>query len=233
MAHEPVATSARKAMTTEDRATMGLDALDSPERRSWESTLEEARSSGIPEKAQRIASEVNAKPRALSDTETAGLVVDATRLKNEHRELTEKIGKATDPGEVATLSAEVGRVADEFDSLSRALRVSGTEKGRALAAQKLTIDQDFNLLSLKSRAKAAKGADLSPKESAQIEGLTRKLDATNTRVAELEKQLTEQAAERAIRRHAAGRRGLTHQARTAEFSGLLAEAKALLKAGCR
>lgn len=230
---EPVPTSARKAMVDSDREAMGLDILDSPERRSMEAMYADAKAQGIPEKADRIAAEVNAKPRALSDTETAGLVVRTTALKNEHRALTEKVGASTDPADIATNAAEARRVEQEFDALTTALRVSGTEKGRALASQKLTLDQDFNLLVVKNRAKVAKGAALSPAESKRLETLTTQLQESQAKVTELETAMQEQIAERAVRRHAAGKRATNHQARTADFGSLLAEAKALIKAGCR
>lgn len=196
LSEEPVSTSARKAQMTEDRAALGLDELDGPDRRSWQTALDDAKAKGLPEQASQLAAELNDKPRALNDTETAGLVVRAADLKNQHAKLSDQIGKATDPTDVADLSAQVGRIEQDFDSLSRALRSSGTEKGRALASQKLTIDQNFDLLAVKTRAKAAKGSALSPAESQHLETLTKKLEATTARVAELEKTVSEQAKPR-------------------------------------
>lgn len=225
-------TSARKSMTEADREAMGLDTLDSPVRRSWEKALDDARAEGIPERASRIAAEVNAKPRSLSDTETAGLVDRATALKNEHAALHEQIGKATDSAEIATKAAEARRIEEEFDTLTAALRKSGTEKGRALASQKLTLDQDFSLVAVKNRAKAAKGKALSEAESARLSSLTKELESTTKRVAELEQQMREQTAERAVRRHASHRK-MAPEAREAEFGALLGRTRELLKKGCR
>jgi t-SNARE complex subunit (syntaxin) len=117
--------------------------------------------------------------------------------------------------------------------MTEALRKSGTEKGRALAAQKLTLNQDFDLMSVKAMARANKGGKaLTPEETAAFEEATTKLDAATKRVAELEAKLKNQTAERAIRQHKAANRDVTAEARKRGFTDLLNEAKALLDAGC-
>jgi hypothetical protein len=230
---DPNTTSARKAQMAQDREAMGLDVLNSPERRSWQKAMDDATQEGIPDRAMQIAEEVNAKPRSLSDTETAGMVVQASKLKSEHAALMRDISVATDTADIQTKGAELNRIEQHFDQLSRALRVSGTEKGRALAAQKLTIDQNFDLVSVKSRAKAAKGGNLSVKESAQLTELTTKLNEQTARVAELESKMNEQIAERALREVKVQRRSYTKPAREAELSDLYQRAKVLLANGCK
>ena len=227
-------TSARKADMAVDREAMGLDALDSPSRRSWETDLNNAKKKGGPaDRAMRIVAEVTDNPRALSSEETAGLVVHGTSLKNAHKNLMREIAATDDPAALAHKAAELERVESEFDALSQALRSSGTEKGRALAAQKLTINQDYELASVLSRAKAAKGENLTPYERGKIEMLTKKLEESNARVAELETKMGDQVSERAIRRHKATNRGMKPEAHKATFDSLLADALRLVKAGCR
>lgn len=188
----PDSTSARKVQMAGDREAMGLSGLDSPARRSWQTALDTAQAQGVPDRAMRIAAEVNETPRSLSDVETAGLVVHATKLKSEHAALTEEIGKATDPADIQTKAAEANRIEQEFDTLSQALRSSGTEKGRALASQKLTLNSDYQLVTVLNRAKTAKGGDLKPAERAQFDTLTKRLEETTTKLAEVEKQSEQQ-----------------------------------------
>lgn len=223
-------TSARNAMMAEDRKALGLDAHDSPERRGWQAALDTAVARGIPERARDIAAEVIAKPRPLTDIETAGMVHAATTLKNQHRALMDEIGATTDPAEIQGKAAEAGRIEAEFDSLSTALKQAGTEQGRSLASRKLTLDQDYSLVAMKSRAKAAKGAELTPAESAKITELSKQMEQANKRLAEVEKQLAESRAEQTIKRESGRRR--TKPTRDAEFKSLLAEAKSLLEKGC-
>jgi hypothetical protein len=232
---EPPTTSARQAQMDEDRAALGLDTLNSPERRTWEAALQGARDEGIPDRALRIAAEVNAEPRALSDVETAGLVVHAAKLKNEHKAAMRRVAEAKDPADVAAASAEANRIQDEFDALSTALRTSGTEKGRALAAQKLTIDQDLSLVAMKAQAKAATGRALTAAESAKIEALSKQMDEQAAQIAELERKLADQVAQRALQ-HARTRTRSKKRTKgdlDAEFDTLIAQTKALLKAGCK
>lgn len=227
----PEMTSARKVDMDRDRASLGLDVLDSPDRRSWRSVLESAQKGDVTERANRLVGEVTQQPRALSDSETATLVVRGADLKNQHAAIMQKIGKATDPAEVATLSAEANRIEAEFDSLSAALRMSGTEKGRALAAQKLTINQDFELVSVLNRAKAAKGAELTAKQRAKIEALTKRLEESDAKVRQLESRIKRLTAQRAVRQTHANRFG-GKPAPQAHIEAMYAKAEALLKAGC-
>lgn len=224
-------TSARNAMMAEDRAALGLDALDGPERRSWQAALDTAVADKVPERALGIAAEVNAKPRALSDVETAGLVHRASTLKTEHRAIGERISKASDEASRLEAVAELTRVEAEFDALSTALQKTGTEQGRALASRKLALAEDYSLVAIKTRAKAAKGRALSPEETAKLTELSNKLEAASSRLTELEKTVAEAKAERAIRRHSAARRA-DPKTRDANYSALLGRAKDLLAKGC-
>lgn len=223
-------TSARNAMMAGDRKALGLDTLDGPERRSWAAALDTAVERKIPDNALRIAAEVATSPRSLSDVETAGLVHKANTLKNEHRAALEGVDKLKDPADIQFKAAEASRIEAEFDAISTALKHSGTETGRALAARRLTIDQDHSIIALKSRLKAAKGAPLSEKENARIEDLSRQLEERDRKIESMQKLADEQQAERTIKRHAGRKRGA--QSRDEEFTSLVAKAKSLLGQGC-
>lgn len=227
----PETTSARVADITRDRkALLGLDAMNSPERRTWKTALDTARTQGLdrPDKAMRLAGEVAAKPRALSDVETAGLVQHAATLKLEHADIVKRVRDMDDRAELVSNAAEALRIEQEFDTLTTAIRKSGTEKGRALASQKLTLDSDLDLVSVLSRAKVAKGKNLTAKERAAFEKLTKELEAANERVKSLEIQVREQTASRALRKHRATKR----KSEPEERAALLNEVRELLKAGC-
>ena len=62
-------------MLNEDRHAMGLDVIDSKDRRSWEQALEQARDQGIPEQAMRIAAEVLARPDIVKRLEDMGVAL--------------------------------------------------------------------------------------------------------------------------------------------------------------
>lgn len=219
-------------MTERDRQAMGLDALDGPERRSWAKDMKEAMRRKLPERALADAHDVIANPRALDSTETAGMVIEANKIKVAHENLRRELDAATDDGAKMGLAEQLVRAEQDFDTITTALRKSGTEKGRALASQKLTLDKDFSLVSVKARAKTAKGEALTPAESARFERMTSELKAKDARIAELEKAHSEGIAERAVKRREPGRRRSPAE-RDQAVRDLTAKAKALLKAGCR
>ena len=221
-------------MTAADREAMGLGAMDNPGRRGWEEALDTAREKGFNKKetALALAEDVNARPRAFDDVETAGLVEAANDLKKRHAELMQGVDKLTDRAEIFVRAAEIDRVETDFDNLTQALRKSGTEKGRALASQKLTLNADNQLVSVLNRAKVKKGAELSPAERAKFEDLTKRLEERSARVTELEKQIAETQAEQTVKRHAGRKRAMPAKAREAEYASLLDKAKKLIAEGC-
>lgn len=228
----PSVTSARQAMIADDRKALGLDEMASTERKGWQKSLSNANKKGIPDRAMRIAQEVNETPRALDDEETAGLVVRAARLKNEYKNLMTEINKADDAG-MKSLSAEAERIEAEFEILSRAIHLSGTEKGRALVAQKLTINQDYNLISVKSRAKAAKGKALTVDESQRLTEATNQLEQANTKIVELERQINEMSAKRAIKERGIKRYSkMSLEQKDVELNQDIKRLNELIEAGC-
>ena len=191
-------TSARQEHTDADREPMGLDVLPSPSRVEWQQNLDEAKEQRVPEKALRIAGEIQAAPRALSATETAGLVIRAVELKAEHRGLVNEMRDLDDKADLRAKAEEIRRVQEEFDLITDGLRKSGTEKGRALAAQKLTINQDFDLITVTNRAKAARGKALSVGIDKRFAMLTEALEDAVARVGTLKKDIASRDAVRAI-----------------------------------
>lgn len=230
----PKVTSARQKSVDEDRKSLGLKEINSTSRRTWETALKQAKKDKIPAKAQRIASEVNETSRPLSDIETAGLTTRMAELKNEHAEIQKEIGKLKDEVDIQTKAAEAERIEQEFDSLSRAVKLNGTQAGRALAAQKLTINQDFDLISVLNRAKTAKTKALSQKESVKFKNLTSELDKANKRIDDLSLEVNEIKAQKFVRRRrtATEFKRMTLIEKDADLARLTAKTNELLKIGC-
>lgn len=192
---EPSTTSARNAQMSSDRESLDLPELPPAERKSWRTSLENAK----PERAGLLADEVLTKPRALNDEETASLVVRAQEIKNEHSRVMKEIGDAKDTDTIQTKRAQADALQREFDRLTAATKASGTEKGRTLAAQKLTINQDFDLVSVKQRMKAAKGRELTPEENKRYGDMVAERDQAiidrdkaieNARTANLQREIS-------------------------------------------
>ena len=228
--------SPKHAIILQNREVMGVGGVNSKQRQTNEKQLRDAIDQGVPERATRIAAEVNADPRVLTPIESAGLTVAYVQRMNEHAELTKEAVEATDPVEAATKSAEALRVEQEYDNITRALFLSGSERGRALQSQKLTINRNYDLVSVLNRAKIARkagGKDLSKGDRAQIESLVRKLEAADQAYAEKESEYNELLASRAVRL------GVTQNLRTmnikqkdADLNRLNERLETLLNEGC-
>jgi hypothetical protein len=176
-------TAAKNLSMDRDRELLDLPELPDATRRGWQSALETARTNGVPGRASRLAAEIAADPRALSDVETAGMVVRAAELKNEFAGQLQAMQADPDSGNSQFHAAEANRIQEEFDLLSQSLRLSGTEAGRALAARKLTLDADLSLLPVLSRAKAAKGGEaLTDAQRGGFEKLLGRLDGINEQI---------------------------------------------------
>lgn len=204
-----VTTSARKAQVAEDRANMGLDPLDDPVRKTFGQSLDNARAKGYDEGwANREAEAVVAKPRALNDEETAGMVDVLAKLKNDHKALLKDAEMATDPADLTRINDQLMGVEKQFDNISTAVRKSGTEKGRALASQKLTINEDFDLISVRSRARANKGGELTPKQDEElvkrVEDLQTEIANQGARIKELSDELVKALEVNTVKRRAGG-----------------------------
>jgi hypothetical protein len=169
----------RAARSTVDqaRAQLELPEIGDAARRTWQTELDTAKQNRVPDRALAIANDLIVNPRSLSPVETAGVAIRASETKQRYESLAKQITGTDNETDLRMLAEEQTRAQEEFDMLSQALRLSGTEKGRALASQKLTIDQDFSLLSIRSRVKAAAGKKLTPQQEQQTAEIKEEIDA--------------------------------------------------------
>lgn len=226
-------TSARQEQVAEDRESLGLPRVPSKPSETFEQWRQEAIDQGIPDRAFRIASEVNDNPRSMSQQETAGLVHRMAGLKNEHRELSTRVRESQDPAETAGFSAEVNRIEEEFEIISRAVALSGRKEGQALVARKLTLNQDFDLVSVLTRAKVAKGKELTPQERQKFEEMDKAFIEATERITALESQITKIKAQAAIKRGRSTEVARLGKAERSErLTDLVKRTNELLKAGC-
>ena len=91
-----------------------------------------------------------------------------------------------------TKAAEMERIEQDFDLLSRAMRQSGTAQSLAFSQRKHVVGSDYRPLSVESRAAAAKGKKLTANEK-------RKIKKTVDEHAAVEKKLVEQEQKEATK----------------------------------
>jgi hypothetical protein len=227
----PEATSARKSQLDQDRSELDLPELPQAERKSWQASLANAK----PERAGLLADEVLNKPRSLNDEETASLVVRAQEIKNEHAQTMKEIGASSDPETIAARKSQADALEREFDKITRATKASGTEKGRTLAAQKLTINKDYDLISMVQRAKAAKGRELTAGERGRYEKMASQIEDLNKQLSDANEKAQKAQLQRSIDKvKRQTRRQETKAVLDGEFASLksqLAQAKLETRSG--
>lgn len=222
--------SAKNVSMDEMRADLGLDAIPSAQRKKQQVSVDNAIRDGVPDRALRIAAEVQENPRQMTDEEEAGLLVRRVQLRDEYEGAQRKVKTTKDEAEISMLNAEMNRIEAEYDLLSQALRTAGTEIARALAFRRNFIDEKFDVLSVKTRARRAKGKDLTADESAKFEELVAKLNEANAEIDKLQAKLDEAAAENFVKDGGRGKRGRTK--RTADITALGNRINELIKQGC-
>lgn len=225
-------TSTKHDSTKEIRERLGIGQVNSKTRRSDEQAMSEAIENKIPEKAKRIADEINVDARALSDIEDAGMRIAVAELEIEHEQLMDLVGETEDEADIKTLSAEAERVENELDAILTALETSGSEAGRALRARRVQIGRDFKLTSVLNRAKAATGKKLSAAKRAIFKGLDKRLKAAEKKIKVLEAKVAEQKANKQFKRGAKRFTSLNTQQRRTTIASLANDVNILLKQGC-
>ncbi len=231
----PEGTSARIDNILRDREDMGhgpISQWSREETQTWGQVLTEAHAGNMPAQASRLAETIVSQPRPMSAVETGGMVIRMTQLKNEHAEAMKDMAAATDPADIQFKSAEISRIEQDHELISRATALSGTEKGRALNAQKLTLDRNYDLLSVLTRAKAKAQRELRPKERARLEKAVADLKIATERNIELQIRLDNGTAQRSARRGASQYARMSPPARRSSIAQLNATLSEQLLEGC-
>lgn len=182
------------------REETGLNKLDKPVRRKWETALKEA----DPSSADAIAQEVINNPRTLTDSEQASLVVRAAELANQHEALVKKAAEQVEAGSPDGQASfgQADAIAEQIETLTRASDLAGTEAGRALSIRRMMVSREsFKITDIVRKAVERKGEALTQEEKIELTKLVEKLEAKGKEVEALQKSL-EEAEERASKAEA-------------------------------
>ena len=189
-----------KAEQNRIRETTGLAQLEPAERKTWERTLSEAKEGGLDQTALETAAQVNKRNRPISDAEHAGMVLKAAELATEYDASIKTASDLIKKGDIAEARVERSKsevILDQIDVLTEGTRAGRREAARSLSIGRMMINrQDYSLAKVMQRARVAKGAKLSEKESAQIQQLTEKHSSLEKKLKEVEAQNEKLVAER-------------------------------------
>lgn len=223
---ESSVTAVKNASMAEDRTARDLPELVQAEPRKAAEVHQRALEANAkdPRAVDRLVEQSLASDRNLTDVETAQVRLRAQEIKNRESSLLNEVAATNDPQAIREKRAELDSLTSEFDRLSQATKKSGTEWGRAGVARQQAIDQDFSLVAMKARLKAAKGESLSDAESAKVEDLHRRLQQAQTDLAAANETLAQRDLQKQIDRASRRRqRTETKQSLDDEFAQLRAQ----------
>ena len=202
-------TSIKNAQVDIERVKRGLPPAIQPAKKSfgevWDRAM--AKIDQDPSYPDRLVDELEKRPRALTDEEDATLLQRQIDLQNEYTKATTDLARAFEDGRTEAVDSESLRVSGLLDNLQKIYDIgkkSGTETGRGLNARKMMANEDFSLAKMTLDLRAAKGgARLTPEQTLEVQRLNQKIAETqsayddyvsrsNVRIADLERQLSEQ-----------------------------------------
>lgn len=230
----PEGFSSRQEEIRAERGRLGIDEPHSPTTQSWFDANEQARDQKLSQGALALAEEMIAEPRSLNDVETAGLNQRRSQLITSYETSKAELANLTDDAEISSKSTELNRIESEYETVTSAQILVGTEQGRALASRKATIDDSLDILSVVTRAKAAKGKSLTGKERKKIETLVGQLEKANAKLAKVETELADQTANQHMKDNSKSKRlsKMTDSQKQSEQDRLAKKLTKLLEEGC-
>lgn len=122
-----------------------------------------------------LAKSIIDKPRPATAEEQAALLYHKTKLRNEQR-------KTEDP-------IEYTRLEDEIENNRKATEIIGNETGRTLGARTDQMAEDYSRVHILNKAKVANGGELSPKDAAELETRTKRIEELENKLADREEQI--------------------------------------------
>lgn len=188
---QPEITAPKNAAMAADRETLGLSELQRSEPESAQRVLDEAKAANQrdPRSTDRLVTQALEGRKNFSNVETMQLNLRAAEIKNRANELQREIYETKDESAIAEKRVELNSLIDEFDRLSQAQRASGREWGRAGIARQRAIDEDYSLVGMVARFKAAAGREPSQAERAQIEQQSKRIAELEAKLSTAEEQL--------------------------------------------
>jgi hypothetical protein len=142
----------------------------------------------------RLAAEINAKPRAIEDWENHALVIREIEYRQELDKAQRDVAKAFEDGREADRIDAMARIEDwniRLDTIENAMRQAGASLGRGMRARRVMLADDFSLAGLTRQFRAARGgANVTEAEMAELQRI-----ADNYKAAYEKSEVLRQTAE--------------------------------------
>lgn len=182
------ATSVKNEVVDKERAERGLPPAMAEASKTLGKTWEEAmaRIDENQNAADELIAEIQKKPRAATDVETAILLHRKIELRNQFDKATRNLDEQR--GTPDSLAADLvvqQRSLEDLAALDEVTRSTGRETGLGLNARKLVSDQDYSLSSMLTDRRAARGGSkLTEEEIAAVKDVRAAIDAAEKELAE-------------------------------------------------
>jgi hypothetical protein len=201
-------TGVKKKVLLEERAERGLEDVVIEMKRSGGSIFDAAKNlvDENPVLPRTLAAEVAEKGRPLTPEEIEMLKYDRMKIHNAYDGLIAEADEAFEKKDTEKLKKIKLRqaVLEEAKANNEiALRNAGYEWAKAGKAMQTLINKDYDVLTIKAKAKIAKGEELSEQENAKIEELTDKLKKAEDKLAAYEEAKLKEEQEKAFRKEEA------------------------------
>lgn len=189
------ASSNKNAVVDDERQQRGLPPMMTTLRQTWGESWTKAMATidQNPVYQDMLVSDINRNPRPITDTENAALLHRRVDLRNEYEKSTREAAQAFDDGRTEAMGEARLRTAywsDKLTDLENATKAGGSETGRALAARRMMMNEDFSLASLEMQKRSANDfRPLTDDERTELKSLA---DDYKSKSDVLEKHLAEQ-----------------------------------------
>jgi hypothetical protein len=198
------------AVIDADREARGLEPMPPAEGRSWDQDEKIAmgRMNRDPEWIPNLIKQVTESPRPLLSWEQAGMVFTKAKWKAEENNALRRIATAFEDGRQDDLSAakvDAAVWADKLQEMEDAVGRGGTgsEAGRSLQAQKMGVNEDFDLVEAVMQKRGARGGK--PLSDEEVAALRKEVDDWKAKdekyrqhIAERDKRIADLEAQRAM-----------------------------------
>jgi hypothetical protein len=234
-------TAANRDRTEELRKKIGIGQPYTHERKSDEDAMTEAKNLNLddPKVVVEVAGEIFAQPdvRKFShispDVLIVGFNVTIAKMKEDHRILSEMIDKTEDPAEIAAISAELNRLEEDFDLVILAKDVYSTQTARALRQLGVGLAEDYTLIGVLRRAKAAAGKAVPVIKEKLFKQLDKRLQEANATIKRLQDKIASQKSVRVLKTGVKKASKMQPSARKAKVAELAAKLNDMVAKGCK
>lgn len=172
-------TGIKNAVVNKERVARGLEPMPQPEteseRQSWSEAVNIAEND--PLAGRNLTARILENPRrALEPWENDLLLHDRMKIQNDqYNELKTINNPEASQDDVIEAQYRLAALDDAMDANDQAAKLAGTASGRSLQARKKITDEDFSLVALRNRKRAANGGELTAEQEAEILDLHKKL----------------------------------------------------------